>query len=124
MSWATNCGQSTPKVRAICATWPPWAGANNKSAVMLTPLRARACGALSAHEEQRVKHDRLAASDGQDGLHEDVGGSAGIAPHGTRRRGADQAHTDSRAQGSQADVDATNHDSPAFRCSQSTACVG
>src|ERR1051325_505008 len=112
-SWARKCGQSTPKVRAIWATCPPSAPAADSSsnAVMVVPPPGRPCGA-SPGQEQRVEDDGLREGDGQDRLHEDLGGGARIAAHGGGGGRPDQADADGGAEGGQTDMAATHHGCP------------
>ena len=75
MTWAISCGQSTPKVLAICSICPPaLTSASKTSAFMIvTPFTGAHSrlgpGALDSplpHEEYGVEHDRFSKGNGQD----------------------------------------------------------
>ena len=96
MIWASRCGQSTPKVLAICATWPSLCGGRqqNKGIHNLCALSR----SLILHQEQGVEHDRFSEGNGQNRLDQNLRGRAGITSHRFRSLHADQAHADGRAQ--------------------------
>ena len=89
---ATRCGQSTPNVLAICSTVQRLlARLECQSMHDGDSLRPGAAGTRAQasrllHEEQRVEHDRFGEGDGQNRLHHDLRGRAGIASR--PRRGA------------------------------------
>src|SRR5208282_1005539 len=102
MIWAISCGQSTPKVRAICSICPPaLTSASQTIAFMIvTPftgahsrLGAGALDAALPHEKYGVEHDRFSEGNGQDRLDQDLRGRARIAADPIRGLQADETHS-------------------------------
>src|SRR5437868_15421962 len=88
MICAPKCGQSTPKVRAICATSSSAANnANMIKAFICEPAVPRPL----PHQEQPIEDDRLSERDRQNGLNQNLRGRTGIAAHRSGCRCADHA---------------------------------
>jgi len=88
MHCAPRCCQSTPKVRAICATWPSSPAAANKIKAFIVAVSSvegaengrilRPHRWLLFHQEQGVEDDRFRKGNGQNRLHQNLRGRAGI----------------------------------------------
>src|SRR3954469_12011681 len=107
MICAPRWGQSTPKVRAICATCPSPSAANKRKAIITVSL---AGVRLGLNQKQSVKDDRFRKSDTQNGLDQYFGRCAGVAPDGDRCARPDQADTDRCACCRQTDMDVAAHE--------------
>src|SRR5207237_152775 len=116
---AMRWDQSTPKVLAISSTapvTPPACAKITKSFIEFCTLffkpgaEPNGCRAQqSVNEEQSVEHDGFGEGNGQNGLDQDLGRGAGIAPHRRRSSHSDQTHPHRCAERRQADVNATAH---------------
>jgi hypothetical protein len=72
----------------------------------VTPEKTGAPNRLS-NEEQSVEHDRFREGDRKNRLHQNRGGRTGIATDGGGSAHADQSHANRRAEGGEADVNAS-----------------
>src|ERR1700738_608684 len=97
ITWERKIFQSKPKVSAVSLTMSPMVPAARMKFISLGKKADAFRRGRLLNQEQGVEHDRLRERDGQNRLHQDRCGCAGIAADGGRRAHADKSDADGRA---------------------------